>query len=197
MVNIRPCRIKGRWREGFALDFHTKKSVFMGYDEYGHPLFDTTYTEVGDLLYQLKYRGDLSKKDELVETIVNFIESWNPNIEIIVPVPPTRSHRPVQPVHLLSEAVGKKLGILIVPDCIRKVKKISELKDVYNFEERRKLLTDAYEVRSQLVASKVVLLFDDLYRSGATMNTIAELLYNEGKVAEVYALTVTRTRSRR
>jgi len=169
----------------------------LGYDEYGHQLFDTTYTEVGDLLYRLKYRGDLSIKDELVETIVNFIKSWNPPVDIIVPVPPTRSDRKVQPVIILSEAIGSKLGISVLPKCIRKVKGISELKDVYDFNKRHELLSGAYEVQSQPLINKRVLLFDDLYRSGATMNTIAELLYNKGKVADVYALTVTRTRSRR
>lgn len=42
-----------------------------------------------------------------------------------------------------------------------------------------------------------MLLFDDLYRSGATMNEITALPYDQGKAAEVYALTITRTRSNR
>lgn len=41
-----------------------------------------------------------------------------------------------------------------------------------------------------------VLLFDDLHRSGATMNAITEALYDDGDAAEVFALTITRTRSR-
>lgn len=42
-----------------------------------------------------------------------------------------------------------------------------------------------------------MLLFDDLFRSGATMNSITAALYDDGKVADVFALTVTRTRSHR
>jgi predicted amidophosphoribosyltransferase len=147
MIKIHPCRIKGKWREGYALDFHTTKSVFMGYDEYGHRLFDTTYSEVGDLLYRLKYRRDLSVKELLVETIVDFIRAWKPAVEFIVPVPPTRADRSVQPVLILSEAIGAKLGISVASDCIRKVGKISELKEVFDFEERRKLLEGAFEVK--------------------------------------------------
>lgn len=41
-----------------------------------------------------------------------------------------------------------------------------------------------------------ILLFDDLYRSGATMNAITEVLYDEGYADDIYALTITRTRSR-
>lgn len=41
----------------------------------------------------------------------------------------------------------------------------------------------------------MVLLFDDLYRSGVTMNAVSSLLYEKGGVAHVSALTITRTRS--
>ena len=39
------------------------------------------------------------------------------------------------------------------------------------------------------------LLFDDLYRSGATMNEITTTLYDQGSAADVFVLTITRTRS--
>jgi predicted amidophosphoribosyltransferase len=42
---------------------------------------------------------------------------------------------------------------------------------------------------------KKVLLVDDLYRSGATLNAITDLLLTEGKAASVSVLTITRTRS--
>jgi predicted amidophosphoribosyltransferase len=45
------------------------------------------------------------------------------------------------------------------------------------------------------VQGRRILLFDDLYRSGATMNAITAALYDEGAAADVFALTITRTRS--
>ena len=44
------------------------------------------------------------------------------------------------------------------------------------------------------VRGKRVLLMDDLYRSGATMNAVADVLQGEGEVAEIYAFAFTRTR---
>ena len=38
-------------------------------------------------------------------------------------------------------------------------------------------------------------LFDDLFRSGATMNAITDVLLRKGKAASVRAFTITRTRS--
>ena len=37
--------------------------------------------------------------------------------------------------------------------------------------------------------------FDDLYRSGATMNAIADLVKKEGRATAVRVLTITKTRS--
>ncbi len=36
---------------------HTISSTFLGYNEYGHAQYDTTRSTLGELLYQLKYRG--------------------------------------------------------------------------------------------------------------------------------------------
>ena len=38
--------------------------------------------------------------------------------------------------------------------------------------------------------------FDDLFRSGATMNAVTSALYDQGHARDVYALALTRTRSR-
>ncbi len=46
------------------------------------------------------------------------------------------------------------------------------------------------------VQGRSVLLFDDLFRSGATMNAITSSLYDQGTARDVYALTLTRTRSK-
>ena len=39
---------------GFALDFHTFSSTFIGYNAFGHPEFETRRPPIGELLYNLK-----------------------------------------------------------------------------------------------------------------------------------------------
>lgn len=60
MPSIHPRQIPGRWRLGYALDLHTVSSTFLGYDDLGHATFDTRRSEIGELLYRLKYSGDQS-----------------------------------------------------------------------------------------------------------------------------------------
>ena len=88
------------------------------------------------------------------------------------------------------------MGIPCVPTAIRKRKETPELKNVYEFAERHRLLSDAYAVDVASVSGRKVLLVDDLYRSGATMNAITESLYDQGHAKAVFAVVVTRTRSR-
>jgi predicted amidophosphoribosyltransferase len=80
---------------------------------------------------------------------------------------------------------------------VTKTRDAPQLKNVYDLDERLRLLDGLYTAEASVVNGRKLLLFDDLYRSGATMNSIATLLYDEGKAADVFALTITMTRSLR
>jgi hypothetical protein len=110
MANFQPRRIIGKWSQGYALDLHTVSSVFLGHDQYGHAQYDNTYSEVGQLLFRLKYRSNQSGVEELAEAVERFMKEWNPGADIIVPVPPS-NQRAVQPVFLLAEAISKRLVV--------------------------------------------------------------------------------------
>jgi predicted amidophosphoribosyltransferase len=159
-------------------------------------VFDTTRTELGELLYRLKYRSDPSATAEIVAAARGFVESWTSRITVIAPVPPSRGNRPVQPVLVVGDELGRQLGLPFRPEAIIRVKEIPELKNIYDYDDRARLLSDAYRVDVSATKGQVILLFDDLYRSGATMNAITRVLYETGQCNDVLALTLTRTRSK-
>ncbi len=192
MANFEPRRIIGKWQAGFALDLHTLGSVPIGYDEFGHMQFDTTRSEMGELLYRLKYRSDSTAIVEIVDGVESLIRTWKPRVDILVPVPPS-SDRAVQPVIVLADAIGARLRVPVVT-CVSRVRDVPQLKNVYDLDERAKLLDGLHDVDESLVQGRSILLFDDLFRSGATMNAISSVLLEKG-AADVYALTITRTRS--
>jgi predicted amidophosphoribosyltransferase len=192
MAKTSPRQILGNWRKGFALDVHTVSSTPIGYNEFGHMQFDTLRSEVGELLYKLKNKGDKSVVTEIAAAAVELVKPSIQKIDLIVPVPPS-TQRSVQPVKLLAAAIGEKLNIPVV-EAVTKTKDTPQLKNVYDLDERAKILKGAFSI-SDAVKGKRVLLFDDLYRSGATMNAITEALIDQGKAADVMALTITKTRS--
>jgi competence protein ComFC len=192
MAKINPRRIRGSWADGYALDVHSTGSTFLGYDEFGHPVFDTMRTEVGELLYRLKYKGDASALSEIGESAEQFIRSWGVSFSVIVPVPPTRTRR-IQPVFQIADELASRFGVSAGKDMVRKLKNVAELKNIHEFEERRKVLENAFRVEASYVSGAQVLLVDDLMRSGATMSAVAEALTYAGAAA-VYAFALTQTR---
>jgi predicted amidophosphoribosyltransferase len=149
------------------------------------------------LLYRLKYGNDKSVITVITETAADFIRKQEWPIDLVIPVPPSRVGRTFQPVNALSKALAAQLEVGFCGDCVVKVKNTPELKQVYDLEKRLAILQGAYAVAQAKVASKTVLVFDDLYRSGATLNSVLEALKDQGRVKSVYALTLTMTRSHR
>ena len=194
MATVKPMQIPGAWRQGYVLDYHTISSEFLGYDEFGTPMFDTKRTEVGELLYQLKYKRNQEALDALVEGAANFVQSWRVTLDVIVPVPPTRVRRS-QPVFEMATRLADTLGLPIFRNIVWSVRNTKELKNVFDYNERTKLLENAYRVRDQSLRGKAVLLFDDLYRSGATLNAVTRALYEQAQCSHVYAFALTRTRT--
>jgi competence protein ComFC len=190
-----PKKLSGKWDSGYALDVHTISSECIGYNPYGQPVFDTTRTELGDLLYRAKYGGSKKALDSIAEAAADFIKSKKWEIDCIVPVPPSNTERKSQPVTELADRVAAILKIPVCKQCLEKVKETSELKNVYDLSARRKQLRDAFSVEEKLTRKKRILLLDDLYRSGATLNEIAKTLREQGSAATIYVLTVTKTRS--
>ncbi len=190
-IDINPRRLPlGPWAGGFALHIHTLSSTFIGHDEYGHARFETLRSPVGELLYQLKYRHDQTVVDQLAEAAGRFLKKWAPPIDAIVPVPPSVSRKP-QPVLSVATAIGERLHIPLCTDCIVKVKQTPQLKDITEYDKRMEALKDAFTVSPENTTGKSLLLFDDLYGSGATVRYIVDALKDLGHAKAVYLLTLT------
>lgn len=195
MAATNPQIIAGNWLKGIALDIHTLSSVKVGVNEAGHDVFDTTRSELGQLLYRLKYSSDLQAAQEIIDTAAAYLQPSRSKFDLIVPVPPS-AQRAVQPVITIANGVSTKLQ-LPLGQCITATRPTAQLKGVTDPEERKKLLDGLFSVDAKQTAGKNILLFDDLFRSGSTMNAITDVLMKDGKASNVYALTITKTRSNR
>ncbi len=193
-MNINVQVLEGDWKKGWALDLHTLWSIPI---EDGR--FETTRTEVGEALYQLKYHSDKTKIGPLSQVACQFMQTkwFTSYLRGIIPVPPSNLDRKFQPVTELAREIGKQLRIPVIEDYIVKTRPTDVLKNIDDPETRRKELKGAFEVKGSFLDGKRVLLFDDLYRSGETLTEITNLLYNKGNVHDVYVLTITKTRSKR
>ncbi len=86
------------------------------------------------------------------------------------------------------------LNLPVNKTSVRKIKATPELKNVDN-AKRLELLGGAHSIEGGGLRDRRVLLLDDLYQSGATLNAITLLLKEAGGVSAVFALALTRARS--
>ncbi len=186
--------LNGNWKAGWAIELHTISSIPLG-----GGMFDTTYTETGEALNKLKYHDDFSQITILAQKAVEFLKTKlvTPYLNVVLPVPPSNFARTRQPVLEIAQEIGETLNIFVDFDFLYKKKKTEQLKNISDPIEREKILKDAFGVKDLRYREKKMLLFDDLYRSGATLRAITKVLYELGRVQNVYVLTLTKTRTRR
>ena len=104
-MKLNPIKLDGVWTEGYALDYFTENSEYVGEDIFGYPEFNVTYSEIGKSLNELKYHKDYTKAVEISEEVVKFIvEEWKlkDKIDGIISVPPSK-FRFIQPMFQVTK----------------------------------------------------------------------------------------------
>jgi competence protein ComFC len=193
MTKINPQKIAGKWKSGIALDVHTLSSIHLGVNEQGHDVYDTTRSEIGELLYRLKYKADMAAANDIIAAAAEYLKPHAAKFDLIVPVPPSGT-RAVQPVITLARGIAGATKLPVI-ECITLTRAATQLKGVTDVDKRKELLAGLHAVDTKQTKGKRILLFDDLFRSGSTMNAITDLLLGAGQAASVSVLTITRTRS--
>jgi len=175
-----PRPIKGNWRAGFALDFH---SSYKG--------ADWNRSGIGDLVYRLKYESDASVLPKLIEQARNLFAAHPEmsHFDVIVPVP-SSTQREISPVHEFCKALSTALTKPMQP-CVIKTRQTQPQKEMHTLPQKRDNVAGAFAVNND-INGKRVLLVDDLFDSGATLDEITRLLRKHG-AANINVLTLTRT----
>ena len=147
-----------------------------------------------ELMYLFKYEGQIRKlildykfneKSFLYLTFVNFLtknEKIFENIkkfDIIIPVPISKKRlkeRGYNQSLLIAKEIAKKSNLELVNNCLFKTKNIIEQSKL-NKEERENNIKDVYELKNdQLLENKKILIFDDIYTTGSTVNECSKIL---------------------
>lgn len=189
-------KLEGNWEDGLAFDLHILNSEYLGQDEYGRDRYNNTRSEMGELVYQLKYQHDSTMANKIVD-LLQVIKGLE-KMDVIIPIPPSNINRAEQPVFLITTELGRRFNIAVCLDILAKSKGGKELKSITNPDERQEALKNSIFIATHYdLSGKKVLLIDDLYRSGATLRVATDLLYSEEQVEKVYVLTMTKTKSNR
>ncbi len=161
------------YREGFGLflydDVMREAMVYLKYkkrQEYAHPM--------GELLYA-------GARDKL--------DAWRPHVLVPIPIHKKRRiERGYNQAELLARPISKRSGIPMRTDLLLRSHATRAMKQL-NPTERRENLKAAFVCPRPLKPTLRVLLLDDIYTTGATIDAACDTLKAAG-ACEVFFLSV-------
>lgn len=119
----------------------------------------------------------------------NKLMEWS--IDVIIPVPlhrKRRRRRGYNQSEILAKELGKRCNIPVDTNSVIRTVNTRPQKELNN-KERQKNLRSAFDVTKYWKNAKNVLLIDDIYTTGNTIDSIARLLKQKG-AEKVYFLTI-------
>jgi predicted amidophosphoribosyltransferase len=189
-VNVQ--RINGNWNLGYSLDKHVLQSTYIGENQWGHPEFDTIRSEVGEALYQLKYRSDYEQIPRIANQMSASLSRYFSSVGLIIPMPPSKE-RVRQPVIEIARLVASNMRVPCYENLLVKTQNTPQMKDIGSREEKVDTLVKAFTVNDVLSPGLYdVLIIDDLYDSGSSLEAATSVLRRYKKIRSVCVATVTR-----
>lgn len=185
---LAPAELPGPWPCGMALGMHSE----LGEE-------GVVLTAAGELLDRLKYGGERRLVRGIARAMADVLRGkpGYREVQLVVHVPGSRREAGVEPPCDLARAVAGELRVPCLPRFIATNRRTLSQKDVTSWEEKKRNVQGAFRVRrAELVRQRKVLLVDDVYDSGATLEEVWRMLMDAG-AREVVVATVTKTRYRR
>lgn len=148
---------------------------------------------VSGSIYRFKYHnrriyGEFYAK-EMYRLFWHNLQDWE--IDVIIPVPLHKKRRRVRgynQAEIIAKHLGRMTGIPVDTKAIKRKRYTKPQKEL-NDKERKQNLKDAFEVIEEWKIQKNVLLVDDIYTTGSTIDTIAKMLKEKG-TSKVWFLTI-------
>ena len=184
--------IQGPWDQGWVLDKHMLSSTYLGVDGYGHSRYNNIRTEVGEATYQLKYQHDWNQTKSLAQSLADNIYPKLKSVGFIVPMPASTVRRR-QPVTEVAEALGKMVKTPVFTDILRKASTGKSLKDLHTKDEKTVVIGDSFSINDEIKEAGQwnVLVVDDLFHTGASMEAACKVLRAYPKVSKIYVAALT------
>ncbi len=144
-----------------------------------------------EAIHQFKYRDVRGLAEPLGELLAGYVLEHPLPADVVVPVPlhPARlADRGYNQSALLARELGRRVGLPVVEESLLRVRHTRQQVGL-SAEERRENVAGAFACGDDRLAGRRVLLIDDVYTTGATLNACGEALADAG-AASVWGLTL-------
>jgi ComF family protein len=141
----------------------------------------------------MKYKGNLPFGEALALQMTEFVKSLHWDVELLIPVPLGRKRlqeRGYNQVALVAQPLAYQTGICYLPQALWKTRE-TRTQVGLNGSQRQKNVQNAFQADARSVASKSILLMDDVSTTGSTISACTEALLSAG-AREVFGITIAR-----
>jgi len=148
-----------------------------------------------EAIHRLKYSNSQDLAAPLGEMMASYWQDVHLPADVIVPVPlhaRRLRERGYNQAALLARELGKGVGLPVLENALIRVRETSPQVDL-NAEDRKENVRGAFHCFDDRLAGNRVLLGDDVYTTGATLEACSLALKQRG-VRPVWALTLARAR---
>ena len=151
------------------------------------------YSSAAASIYRFKYGGRREYGDFFGEEMTAFLGDFirSAGAEGLIPIPLHAKRlrkRGYNQAEVLAKVLGEKMNLPVYDKIIVRVKNTAPLKN-QNSKERQNNLKKAFLVRENDVKLNTVILVDDIYTTGSTVDEAARVLLDSG-VGKVYVVTL-------
>lgn len=134
------------------------------------------------IIHRLKYDGHFALTRVLGELMAERWPVWAEPVDVLAPVPlhaRRQRQRGFNQAELLARRLGKLIGLPVVTHSIRR-ERHTQPQVRLNPDERAANVAGAFAATGDELLDRHVLLIDDVYTTGATMNATAEVVLAAG-----------------
>ena len=144
-------------------------------------------------MYRFKYSNKREYASFYAAEAVRLYGDWirRRKIETIIPIPMysgKQRRRGYNQAEVFAKALGRELGIKADAGVVKRIRDTTPQKELNN-KERRRNLKNAFQLSSDIVKYKEILLVDDIYTTGSTMDAVTEVLLSAG-VKNIYYICI-------
>lgn len=178
--------------ECFALDYHSQLSHDGRWKR----------TQLGEIVRDAKpydrgfNSGSKSSAERIVRWINEFFLPYHPTYlfaDLIVSVPPSNPNKFFDLPEYIARRISESWsGFEFCSSAIKKIRATRPMKECKTIEEKIDNIKDAFQVDSNVFRNQSVLIIDDIYQTGFSLNELARTLFLAGAKL-VLGLVATKT----
>ncbi|SDB37814.1 MULTISPECIES: ComF family protein [unclassified Butyrivibrio] len=151
------------------------------------------YRSISGSIYRFKYSGRREYADYYGEAAMQYLGKAMKAMraDAVIPVPmydKKQRKRGYNQAEVFADALGKRIGVPVRNDIVRRVRDTVPMK-MLDSSERRSNLKKAFNISQNDVKFKCIILVDDIYTTGSTMDELAREFRRHG-VERIFFVTL-------